>query len=78
MKIVADNLPVDGLKVSFVEETLAAETDPEVTSSKITYLVAFVDVSSEIVSPPLEVTQLTPVPTDCKTCPEVPVEFNTS
>ena len=44
---------MDGLNVSFVEETLIEELVPEVTSSNIRYLVSFVLVSSlTVILPP--------------------------
>ena len=51
--MVADNVPVDGLNVSLVEETPIVALVPEVTSSNTGYLVAFVVVSSEtVIEPP--------------------------
>jgi hypothetical protein len=43
---VADKLPVEGLKFSFVEETYVAVGVPLVTSTYVTYLVEVEDVSS--------------------------------
>jgi hypothetical protein len=51
--VLIPRLPVDGLNVSFVEETLAVVDILEVTSSNNTYLVEFVEVSSTTVNPPL-------------------------
>ena len=44
--MVADNPPVEGLKVNFVEDTYSVDTVPEVWSTNVGYLVAFVVVSS--------------------------------
>ena len=49
---------MDGLNVSFVEETLILLLVPEVTSSNIGYLVAFVLVSSDTVILPPAVAQV--------------------
>jgi hypothetical protein len=56
------------LNVSFVEETLIVVLFPEITSSNMGYLVAFVSVSSLTVTLPLlKVTQEIPIPVDCNT-----------
>ena len=47
---VALRVPVEGLKNNFVEDTPIPLTFPEVASVNVTYLVAFVDVSSVIVT----------------------------
>lgn len=64
------------MNVNFVDATLIVDTEPEVASSKRMYLVAFVDVSSEIVTPPPPDTVVhcgsAEVPCEVKTCPEVP------
>ena len=53
LKSTALRAPVEGLYVSFVEDTLTVLTVPDVASSNKTYLVAAVEVSSTIVTPPL-------------------------
>jgi hypothetical protein len=58
---VAVRVPVEGLKVSLVEDTFAAEMDPEVALVNVKNLDAFVDVSSVIVVPEVTAVVVTPV-----------------
>jgi hypothetical protein len=55
---VADKFPVDGLNVSLVLDTYAVEYVPEVAELNVGYQVAFVDVSSVRVAPPVTVAQV--------------------
>ena len=54
-------LPDDGLKVSLVEDTFAAEIEPDVALVNVKNLDAFVDVSSVIVVPEVTAVVVTPV-----------------
>jgi len=61
LKSVAERAPVEGLKVSLVEDTFAAEIEPDVALVNGKYLVAFVEVSSVIVVPEVTAVVVTPV-----------------
>jgi hypothetical protein len=54
VNIVADKVPVDGLKFIFVDETFTPDKVPDVADTNNGYLVALVDVSS-VIEPPLPV-----------------------
>jgi hypothetical protein len=61
LKSVAEREPVEGLKVSLVEDTFAAEIEPDVALVNVKNLDAFVEVSSVIVVPEVTAVVVTPV-----------------